>query len=609
MREAARKQIEDDLATYTEKFEKHAVEAIESLNMHVDEIATVAMELKKPEVESQLTRLDQLIGNELQDLKATIINLAKSHQPGVTEEEKQKNKLETFDQLFMATKKVTTLVKEAVQNMRWDSQRFLASVYDEVAAAADTHIEKVDNLIDSGIQELGMKWAWQNDGVTYKDWARYQELKKEFSGIRAKVIKAAERNQRLQEVTNWAEGDSWEAGAYNMAKAATAELARLKRVGKKKIERNDYSGDFSDICLTQQASEEDTPVMGLQENVEAVVGEANSGGIPQEVLQEVDQGVDSEMVQEGVLEAKSDAVEGDTQFESGKTEGTAEAVVPAQSEQEQVPIHQEAAEPIALVPIEEADVQLPDEAAAEPFHFRPSEGAYVHHPEGAAEPIAPVPAEEAYVQPLEGAAEDVTSVPTAEEHSSQEVGEAEASAIPGTDKAASSTQVAEPLPIPLPEVEEIVNWANEELSRIMDNALPLISSHEPGVLEDAIQKSAKVTELAFEAISLAIYGTDEAKPTNTPSGNDEAVSSGNKNAEYVAERRYLNQMRRAAEAILKQNVEYAYQLLVLTHEETKYAMPAEVPDAAEGAKDVAGLGDNMVTEETKASNGDIKDEL
>jgi len=248
-REAARKQIEEDLAFYTDKFGKHANEAIESLNAKVDQIVAVAMKEQKPIVEEQMKRLDKTISNEMRGLKATIMNLAKYYKPGNTEEEAGSKRLETFDKLFEATSSVGKLIKDTVQDMRWESQRFLATIFDEVAAEADTRIEKLDSLIDSGIQELGMKWAWEVDGVAYKNWARYQDLKKEFSGIKTKIIQAAEKNKRLNEITNWAEGDAWESGANARAKEVAGELARIKRIAKKKIELNDCSEDFSDKYL------------------------------------------------------------------------------------------------------------------------------------------------------------------------------------------------------------------------------------------------------------------------------------------------------------------------------------------------------------------------
>ncbi|KAF8423551.1 hypothetical protein EV426DRAFT_116514 [Tirmania nivea] len=250
-REAARKQIKEDLAFYTAKFEKHANEAVESLNAKVDQIVAVVMKDQKPIVEEQMKKLDKTISNEIRGLKATIMNLAKYYKLGNTEEEAERKKLETFDKLFEATSSVGKLIKDTVQDMRWESQKFLATIFDEVAAEADTRIEKLDSLIDSGIQELGMKWAWEVD----KDWARYQDLKKEFSDIKTKIVQAAEKNKRLNEVTNWAEGDAWEGRANARAKEVAGELARIKRIAKKKIELNDYSEDFSDKYLNQKSKE------------------------------------------------------------------------------------------------------------------------------------------------------------------------------------------------------------------------------------------------------------------------------------------------------------------------------------------------------------------
>ena len=275
-REAARKQIEEDLAFYTEKFNKHADEAIESLGAQVDKMVTTAMKSKGPDVEKEMKMLDKLLEKEIRVIKSTIMDLAKFYKPGKTEEETKSNKLNSFDKLFETTSSAGKLIKERVQDIRWDSQKFLASVFDEVAAAADIHIDKVDGLIDAGIQELGMKWAWEAEGVTYKDWARYQDLRKEFSGIRTRVIQAAEKNQKLAEFTNWGEGESWEGGAFTRAKAAVEEIGRLKRVGKRKIELGDSSEDFSDKYLTS-SSDTKPEVFEVEKNtVSAVAGNGNT---------------------------------------------------------------------------------------------------------------------------------------------------------------------------------------------------------------------------------------------------------------------------------------------------------------------------------------------
>lgn len=269
-REAARKQIEQDLALYTSRFEKHANEVIDSLNAVADGIVTSAMNKQKPIVQEQMRKLDETIYNEMRGLKATIMGLAEHYKPGSSPEESKKNKLEAFDKLFEATSTVGKLIKETAQDIRWESQKFLANVFDEVAAEADTHVEKFDSLIDNGIQELGMKWAWQVEGVTYKDWDRYQDLKKEFSGIKTKVIKAAEKNKRLIEITDWAEGDAWEHGANTRAKEAADELARIKRIAKKKIELNDYSEDFSDKYLTQDSNKAEEGIKAVPDNTPAL---------------------------------------------------------------------------------------------------------------------------------------------------------------------------------------------------------------------------------------------------------------------------------------------------------------------------------------------------
>ena len=39
-------------------------------------------------------------------------------------------------------------------------------------------LEVLDGIRDLGLQEIGMRWAWM-EGVTYKHWAKYHDLKRQ----------------------------------------------------------------------------------------------------------------------------------------------------------------------------------------------------------------------------------------------------------------------------------------------------------------------------------------------------------------------------------------------------------------------------------------------
>ncbi len=111
-----------------------------------------------------------------------------------------------------------------------------------VTEAAQSTLAVIDNIRDLGLQEIGMKWAWM-EGITYKDWARYHTLKDTFDGWRQEVLDVALRHDGVRQAT--AVADEVEGRAMDVAEGAAKELARLRSVGRWKLEMRDASDDFS----------------------------------------------------------------------------------------------------------------------------------------------------------------------------------------------------------------------------------------------------------------------------------------------------------------------------------------------------------------------------
>jgi hypothetical protein len=111
-----------------------------------------------------------------------------------------------------------------------------------VTEAAQSTLAVIDNIRDLGLQEIGMKWAWM-EGITYKDWARYHTLKDTFDGWRQEVLDVAMRHAGVRQAT--AAADEVEDRAMDVAEGAAKELARLRSVGRWKLEMRDASDDFS----------------------------------------------------------------------------------------------------------------------------------------------------------------------------------------------------------------------------------------------------------------------------------------------------------------------------------------------------------------------------
>ncbi len=111
-----------------------------------------------------------------------------------------------------------------------------------VSAAAESTLDVLDSIRDLGLQEIGMRWAYL-DGVTYKDWAKYHEMKQTFDEWRVEVEAVAKDHEGLK--SSKEKSEEVESRGMSVAEEAAKQLARLKEVGKWKIQAKDDGDDFS----------------------------------------------------------------------------------------------------------------------------------------------------------------------------------------------------------------------------------------------------------------------------------------------------------------------------------------------------------------------------
>lgn len=271
--EEVHKLVEEDLARYTQKFKDSAAKASNDLNAQIDEISIKGKGKKASYAGKEIDALQKLVEKEFNKIKKATLKLVSRLNPESDAEEKQA----ALDSLLTITKEAGLKIRDKAQEQRLESQKCLASIYDDVAAAADNHLEAFDSVRDLSMQELGMKWAWM-DHISYKEWRRYHALKDDFEGLKREIVATAQKNQKLIEVTRWVEGE-WEGMATNIAKDAAEELKRLKRVSKRKIELADSSDDFSDSVLPVTIEKTGQQVLKKVEEVKgAVIPETKEKG-------------------------------------------------------------------------------------------------------------------------------------------------------------------------------------------------------------------------------------------------------------------------------------------------------------------------------------------
>ena len=146
------------------------------------------------------------------------------------------------EQIAKAVRSAAVAIKSHAQSLRTWKQNYIKETQSLISAASVSTLDVLDNIRDLGLQEIGMRWAWM-DGVTYKDWAKYHELKKAFDEWRDEVEAVATNHEGLQKSISAA--DELETKGLAIAENAAKELSRLKEIGNWKVYAKDDTDDFS----------------------------------------------------------------------------------------------------------------------------------------------------------------------------------------------------------------------------------------------------------------------------------------------------------------------------------------------------------------------------
>jgi hypothetical protein len=245
---AARGQIAADLHTWQEKFAKAADKGSEDLQERVRELVKGLM---NSEVDGEgrglLTALNKTVENEMASFKSKIVAVVSAlpSDPSTSDDETAEKEIQ--DDI---RQRANSIRERAAAIRQWHT-KFETTIAKRAKAAADTTLDVLDGIRDLGLQEIGMRWAWM-DGVTYKDWAKYHELKKQFENWRNEVREVATKHEILGEAKKTANVILED--AMDTAKDAAMELVRLKDVGKWKIHARDATDDFESRAMPAAAA-------------------------------------------------------------------------------------------------------------------------------------------------------------------------------------------------------------------------------------------------------------------------------------------------------------------------------------------------------------------
>jgi len=265
--ESTREKIESDLKNWEERFAKAADKGIEDLEERVKEITDRQIGNQVHGVgEALVVQLEEASSSEIAKLKKEINHLVTKFPEEYDENDLGKATLS----LSRSTRFAGMAIKEKAQALRSWKENFDKETKSLVSAATTSTLDVIDNIRDLGLQEIGLRWA-QMEGVTYKDWSKYNEVKKTFDVWRSKVQAVAQDHEGL--LRSKEASEELESSGMASAEETAKELARLKEVGKWKLEAGDVSDDFSTRYIPAKAAAGAQKAMGMGSSVsEQVIG-------------------------------------------------------------------------------------------------------------------------------------------------------------------------------------------------------------------------------------------------------------------------------------------------------------------------------------------------
>ncbi|KAF2962647.1 hypothetical protein GQX73_g10926 [Xylaria multiplex] len=243
IRELAAKTVAEDLELWEGKFTRVAEEGAVEIEDRVDEISARMIERHANTMgKSLVAQLEATVHSEFEVLKKTILYIL----------ENSDNASKIDEQVAAAVRGAGLKIKNKAQNIRDWRQSYEQETEIAVTKAAQEHFSIIEQTRDLALQKIGMKWAWM-DGVTYKDWQKYHQLRARFEEWTDELKRLITTHPGL--VAAQTAGTDVEDEGMAVAHEAAVELGRLKQVAAWKATAQDFTDDF-DSNTMQLAAEE-----------------------------------------------------------------------------------------------------------------------------------------------------------------------------------------------------------------------------------------------------------------------------------------------------------------------------------------------------------------
>jgi hypothetical protein len=241
VRRIARETVAEDLEQWQNKFAQAADEGALEIEDRVEEIAKRMIRRQARTMgKSLIAQLQDTVSAETETLKNDIIKIVDS----------EKNLEDRKEEVVQAVRKVGLSIKEKAQDIRSWRENYEIELEMAVTKASESHFKILDSIRDLALQKIGMKWAWM-DGITYKDWAKYHQLRDKFDEWTDDLKKLIVTHPGLEEAQD-AAAEVEETG-MEVAQKAAQELGRLKQVGIWKAIASDATPNFDSDAMKAAA--------------------------------------------------------------------------------------------------------------------------------------------------------------------------------------------------------------------------------------------------------------------------------------------------------------------------------------------------------------------
>ncbi|KAM5439522.1 hypothetical protein MferCBS31731_004622 [Microsporum ferrugineum] len=232
--ELAREKISTDLKAWKERTEALAKKGCEHVQEQVRQEVENISNKQQSSGNTILGSLQFVVENQLISLKSDLYAIVQAIPEEYTEEDEQ----EAHDEFLQSLKESSLIIRENAHRLRLWFHEYQDTLTNAVTKTVNTTLDVLENTRELGLQEIGMRWT-SIDGVTYKDWANFYDLKTKLGEWKDDIRQAGLQHDSFLAAKS--AGDTIVARGMDIAQDAAQQLSELRSIGRLKIEARETS--------------------------------------------------------------------------------------------------------------------------------------------------------------------------------------------------------------------------------------------------------------------------------------------------------------------------------------------------------------------------------